>query len=73
MLIRMTTSIVGAGFDLHPGDETERFPDAEAMRMIVAGYAVAFADAPVERAVLDPVMETRAPQGKRRGRPRKER
>lgn len=70
MLIRMTTSIAGAGFDLHPGDETDRFPADEALRLIAAEYAVPVAGDEIERAVDLPVMETRVPHGKR-GRPRR--
>jgi hypothetical protein len=71
MLIRMTTSISGAGFDLHPGDETERFSEAEAMRLIAADYAVPVAEQRIERAVaVEVATETRVPHGKR-GRPRR--
>jgi hypothetical protein len=67
MLIRMTTSIAGAGFDLHPGDETERFTDAEAIRLISAEYAVPVVEQSGERAIaVEPATEVR-----RRGRPRK--
>jgi hypothetical protein len=66
MLIRMTTSIAGAGFVLHPGDERE-FPDAEAVRLIAAEYAVPVVNDEIERAVVEePAMEIR-----KRGRPRK--
>jgi len=72
MLIRMTTSVAGAGFDLHPGDETDRFSAEEARRLIAADYAVPVAEPQIERAVaVDVALETRAPHG-RRGRPRKE-
>lgn len=73
MLIRMTTSVVGAGFDLHPGDETERFSDAEALRLIASEYAVPVIGQNIERAIaLQPALEARVEyHGKRRGRPRR--
>lgn len=39
MNIRMTTSIAGPNINLSPGDEKD-FPEAEAIRLIEAGYAV---------------------------------
>ena len=71
MLIRMTTSIAGAGFDLHPGDETDRFPTDEALRLIAAEYAGPVAEQHIERAeAVEQALETRAPHSKR-GRPRR--
>jgi hypothetical protein len=55
MLLRMLVGLVG-GVTLAPGDEAE-FAEAEAMRLIDAGFAVP-ASAPIERAVRKPV-ETR--------------
>lgn len=40
MNIRMLVSIAGTDFDLRPGDETDRFGEDEAIRMVAAGYAV---------------------------------
>lgn len=39
MNIRMTTSLAGPSYVLSPGDEKD-FPEAEAIRLIEAGYAV---------------------------------
>jgi hypothetical protein len=52
MKIKMTVSMAGDDFTVDAGEETERFSDAEAQRMIVAGYAV-------------PVVETAAAVAKR--------
>jgi hypothetical protein len=70
MLVRMLVELSGPGMLLAPGDERE-FPDAEAIRLIAAEYAVPVAERQVERAVLEQPAETRAPHG-RRGRPRRE-
>lgn len=51
MKIKLTTSMVGTGFTLDNGDETEMFSDAEALRLIEAGFAVPVVEAKVERAV----------------------
>ena len=40
MKIKMLASFAGADFTLSPGDETDRFSKAEAVRMIEAGYAI---------------------------------
>lgn len=50
MKIKMLVSIAGGDFALSPGDETERFGDAEAARLVDAGYAVPVAEAKTERA-----------------------
>lgn len=50
MKIKMLVSVAGADFALDAGAETERFSDAEAVRMIEAGYAEPIAVAPVETA-----------------------
>jgi hypothetical protein len=52
MRVRMLAGLVG-GIHLVPGDEAE-FADAEAIRLIDAGFAVPVA-APIERAVKKPV------------------
>lgn len=40
MKLRILGSIAGADFSLNPGDVTERFSTAEAIRLIAAGEAV---------------------------------
>jgi hypothetical protein len=55
MRLRMLVGFAG-GFTLIPGDEAE-FADAEAMRLIDAGFAVPVST-PIERAVRKPT-ETR--------------
>lgn len=59
MKIVMTTSMVGADFALSVGDETTRFGDAEAIRLIEAGYAVPAVEARIETAVKTPAREKR--------------
>lgn len=48
--VRMTVGLSGPTYSLGPGDERD-FPDAEARRLIAAGYAVAVQAPKVERAV----------------------
>lgn len=57
MRIRMLTCYAGADFTVNANEETERFSDAEAVRMIENGTAVPVAPK-IERAVKAPV-ETR--------------
>lgn len=59
MKIRMLTSFAGSDFTVAAKEETERFSDAEAVRMIEAGYAVPVAELKVERAVKRPAPEKR--------------
>ncbi|MBS7699175.1 MULTISPECIES: hypothetical protein [unclassified Chelatococcus] len=59
MKIKMLTSIAGIDFALPPGEETERFSDAEAMRLIEAGMAVPVAEDKAERATKKPAPEKR--------------
>jgi hypothetical protein len=59
MKIRMLQGIAGADFSLSPGDETERFSQGEAQRMIEAGFAVPVAEQRVERAVKQSAPEKR--------------
>lgn len=67
MLVRMLVQLSGPGMLLEPGDERE-LPDADAVRLIAAEYAVPVSEQEVERAVVaEPAVETR-----KRGRPRKE-
>lgn len=63
MKLKMLTSMAGADFALSPGDETERFGDREAGRLIEAGYAVPVREATVEKAVKG--APERAVKGKR--------
>ena len=51
MKLKMLTSMAGIDFALSSGDMTDRFSDAEAQRLIEAGYAVPVREAAVERAV----------------------
>lgn len=70
MKIKMLVSLAGGDFVLSPGDETDRFGDAEAGRLVEAGYAVPVRDAEtVETATLDPAPEatTKARGRKPRG------
>ncbi|MEY9198681.1 hypothetical protein ABIA16_003797 [Sinorhizobium fredii] len=55
MLLKMTAGLSGPLFNLSPGDEHE-FDEAEAKRLIDAGFAV---EAAVERAVAQPAAEKR--------------
>lgn len=50
MKIKLLVSFAGVDFALDAGTETDRFSDAEAIRMIEAGYAEPIAEAPVETA-----------------------
>lgn len=59
MKIRMLTSFAGTDFTVSANEETERFSEAEAVRMIEAGYAVPVAAPKVERAVKMPAPEKR--------------
>jgi len=49
MLIKMTTSIAGVDFSAAPGQEIE-MPEAEALRLIDAGFATAVKANKVETA-----------------------
>ena len=51
MKIKMLVSMAGVDFTLDVGSETDRFPDAEAIRLIEAGYAEPVGAAEAERAV----------------------
>lgn len=80
MKIRALVHIAGEGFALGPGDITDRFPDAEAMRLVAKNAAVLVDPQPViERAVevpavavelraeLSPVVPEKLGTGKRKG------
>lgn len=63
MLVKMLVGLSGPAYSLGPGDERD-FPQAEAVRLIDAGFAVPVAGQKIERAVAAPVFEKR---GKRSG------
>lgn len=50
MKIKMLVSVAGVDFALDAGAETDRFSEAEAIRMIDAGYALPVGEAKVEKA-----------------------
>jgi hypothetical protein len=54
MRIKMLTCYVGNDFIVNRNEETERFSDAECVRMIENGTAIPVAK-PIERAVKAPV------------------
>lgn len=54
MKIKLLVSFAGADFALDAGSETDRFPDAEAIRMIEAGYAQPVGSVDVEKASRKP-------------------
>ena len=56
MLVRMTVGLAGATVAV-PGDEMD-FPDAEAVRLVEAGFAVPIAPK-IERAIVRKVKEKR--------------
>lgn len=60
MKIRMLTSFAGADFTVSANEETERFSDAEAVRMIEAGYAVPVDEQKGERATKRSAPEKRS-------------
>lgn len=62
MKLKMLVGLSGNEYALAPGDEYE-FPEAEALRLIAAEYAVK-AEIDVERAVAQPVTERRAKKAK---------
>ena len=64
MKLRMVTGIAGVDFSLAPGDLTERFSEAEAIRLVAAGFALPFADVEIERAVAVKPIERRKSKGK---------
>lgn len=57
--IKMLVGISGVDFSLSPGEETTRFTQKEAIRLIESGQAAPVA-APVERAVRRAATETRS-------------
>jgi len=61
----MTVGLSGPAILLNPGDRYE-FPQDEALRLISAGFAIPVAEQKVERAVAQPVLETRETRKKKR-------
>jgi hypothetical protein len=66
MKLKMSVYTAGTDFALAPGDVTDRFPDAEALRLIERGYATLVEEEPERAVKVRPVAETRpARKGKR--------
>ncbi|MCJ8051666.1 hypothetical protein GB928_004245 [Shinella curvata] len=63
MNIRMLVGLSGNEYSLSPGD-TREFPDAEAIRLIDAGFAIPVVEQPIERAVKAPAPERRGKRGR---------
>jgi hypothetical protein len=59
MRVQMSVGLSGPAYQLAPGDERE-FPDAEARRLIAAGFAIPAVEPDTEFAVVEPVMERRS-------------
>ncbi len=62
MRIRATVHIAGEGFALSPGDETDIFPEAEALRLVAKNAAVlvgSVKQVEIAVAVDPPSLETR--------------
>lgn len=57
MRLRMLTSIAGLHFSLKPGDETEWRDEAEARRLIEAGFAEPVRSVRIETADRPPAAE----------------
>lgn len=62
MLVRMLVGLSGPAYSLAPGDEKD-FPQAEALRLVAAEYAVPVAEQKIERAIAAPVFEKRGKRG----------
>lgn len=60
MKVEMLVGLSGPTFTLESGDKRE-FPQDEAVRLIAAGYAIPVAEREIERAIVEPVVETRGP------------
>lgn len=58
MLVRLLVGLSGNEYTLGPGDQRD-FPQAEALRLIAAGYAVPAAEQKIERATAVPAPEKR--------------
>lgn len=63
MLVRMLVGLSGSEYSLGPGDQRD-FPQAEALRLIAAGYAVPAAEQKMERATVQPAPEKRGRRGR---------
>lgn len=63
MKIKLSVSIAGQGFALEPGDVTDRFPEADAARLVSRGYAEPVVEVAIETTSLAPPPERR---GKRK-------
>lgn len=59
MKIKMLVSMAGIDFVLNVGDETDRFGNDEAIRLIEAGYAAPADDAKAETATRKVAREKR--------------
>lgn len=59
MKIKMLAGFSGTDFSVSPQEKTDRFSDAEAIRMIDAGYAVPVEETKIEKAVKKPAREKR--------------
>jgi hypothetical protein len=59
MKIKMLAGFSGADFSVSPNEETDRFSENEAKRMIEAGYAVPVAVEKREKTVQAPAPEKR--------------
>lgn len=59
MKIKMLVSMAGTDFALDVGQETDRFSENEAIRLITAGYAAPVSVPAVERASAAPAQERR--------------
>lgn len=64
MKIKMLVSMAGTDFALDVGQETDRFSEGEAVRLIAAGYAAPVSALVLERAVAAPALERRTPRKK---------
>lgn len=65
MKLKMSVYTAGADFMLSPGDITDRFPGAEAMRLVDRGYAILVEDEPERAVKVRPAAETRPKKVKR--------
>lgn len=60
MKIRMLVGLAGNEYSLAPGEETDRFENAEAIRLVEAGYAVPVGDKPENTSARAPAETRRA-------------
>lgn len=73
MMIELVVGLSGPTYSLGPGDRRD-FPQAEAIRLIEAGFAIPVAESAVERPEERQVETRDVPSEahRRRGRPRKQ-